>query len=252
MRIVGTIQARMGSSRLPGKVMKVVCGKPLLEWHIERLKRAKLLDDVIVATTTNSLDDEIVNFCVKKRVKYYRGSENNVLGRIAGVIQEHKIDTHVEFFGDSPLSDPHIIDEMIGLYLKYQNKYHCVCNSLKTTYPPGQEAIVYNAKLLVYADETIDINDPLREHVSIHITNNNNLSVLNVEAPEYYYYPDIYLEVDTSKDFEFIDKLITHFYKHGQHHFSLAQIIDYLNSKPELISINQNEERRWKVFREAD
>ena len=118
MKIIATIQARMGSSRLPGKVLKDIHGKPMLLWHIERIKRSRLLDDLIIATTTNSLDDEIVNFCEQHKVSYYRGSEDNVLNRIASLIKQHNIGIHVEFCGDSPLTDPQLIDEFICYYLK--------------------------------------------------------------------------------------------------------------------------------------
>ena len=86
MKIVASIQARLGSTRLPRKVLKEIYGKPMLYWHVERVKKARLLDDVIIATTTNPKDDEIVRFCEKYNYKYFRGREDDVLDRISALI----------------------------------------------------------------------------------------------------------------------------------------------------------------------
>jgi len=253
MKIVASIQARLGSSRLPGKVLKEINGKPMLLRHIERLKESRLLDDIIVATTTNKNDDKIVAFCKENNINYYRGSENDVLDRVASMIEEKDIDIHVECFGDSPLTDSHIVDEVIGYYLKHQNKYDFVSNSLKTTYPPGQEVLVYNGKILVEANKNIVKDEPLREHVSIHITQYpKKYRLKNLEAPKYYNYPEIYLEVDTPEDFEVMSTIFEYFDKKGLEYFSLSQILDFLLENEELVNLNNQVERRWKEFRKDD
>lgn len=250
MKIVASIQARLGSTRLPGKVLKKINGKPMLLRHIERLRRSRLLDEIIVATTTNPSDDAIVEFCKANGVKYYRGSEDDVLDRIASMIDEHNIDIHVECFGDSPLTDPHIVDEVVGYYLKNREKFDFVSNSLATTYPPGQEVLVYEGKCLVDANRTVPKDELLREHVSIHITQNpEKYRIKNLEAPEYYHFPDIYLEVDTPEDFEMISEIFNHFDNKGFSHFSLAQILDFLLENSDLVELNNKVQRRWKEFR---
>src|SRR3989337_2516958 len=120
LRIIGSIQARMSSTRLPGKVLKEICGKPMLLRQVDRIRKSYLLDDIIVATTTSSHDDEIVELCKRHNVTCFRGSEDDVLNRIACLVQEFRADVHVEFFGDSPLTDAHIVDGLIGYYLKYR------------------------------------------------------------------------------------------------------------------------------------
>ncbi len=253
MKIIGSIQARMSSTRLPGKVLKPILGKPMLLWHIERLRRSRLLDDIIVATTEDSRDEPIVRFCETHDIKYFRGSEEDVLDRIASMIDTYRIDVHAEFFGDSPLTDPHIVDETIGYFLKHRDQFDFVSNHQQTTYPPGQEVLVYWGRCLIEANRSVAKADPLREHVSIHITQHPDLYRLkNLPAPERYHYPDIYLEVDTEKDFDLMTRIITHFDSQGQPHFSLAQILDHLHRHPELVSINNTENRRWKAFREDD
>jgi spore coat polysaccharide biosynthesis protein SpsF len=253
MKIVASIQARLGSTRLPGKVLKDINGKPMLLRHVERLRRSRLLDDVIVATTTNPNDDKLVEFCINNNITFYRGSENDVLDRISSMIEERNIDVHVECFGDSPLTDPHIVDEVIGYYLKYQADIDFVSNSLKTTYPPGQEVLVYKAECLSKVNKIIAKDDPLREHVSIHITQNpSEFRLINLEAPEHYNYPNIYLEVDTPEDFKMISIIFNHFNDRGLDHFSLAEILAFLSNNQELININNQVERRWKEFRKGD
>lgn len=253
MKIVASIQARLGSIRLPGKVLKEINGKPMLWHHIQRLKYSRLLDDIIVATTINKNDDEIVKFCEKYDINYYRGSEDDVLDRIASMIEENEIDIHVECFGDSPLTDSHIVDETVGYYLKYQDKYDFVSNSLSTTYPPGQEVLVYDGKCLKEANKRIAKDEPLREHVSIHITQHPDIyKMKNLEAPKYYNHPEIYLEVDTPQDFEMVSAVFNHFESKGLEYFSLSQILDFLQQNDNLIDLNNKVERRWKKFRKDD
>lgn len=253
MKIIASIQARLGSTRLPEKVLKTINGKALLLRHVERLKRSRLIDDVIVATTINPKDDKIVQFCIENDIKYYRGSENDVLDRISSMIEENNIDVHVECFGDSPFTDPHIVDEVVGFYLKNKDNYDFVSNSLNTTYPPGLEVLVYSGKSLINANKQVEKNDPLREHVSIHITQKQDIyRVKGLEAPSYYNYPEIYLEVDTPEDFQMVSAIFEHFDNEGYEHFSLAQILDYLQKNQSLIELNNNVPRRWKQFRDEE
>jgi len=251
MKIVASIQARMGSSRLPGKVLKDICGKPMLLWHLERIKRSRLLDDVIIATTTSEKDDELISFCNQHSVSYFRGSENDVLKRVSALINHHEIDIHIELCGDSPLTDPQIIDEFVGYYLKYHDRFDYVSNSIKTTYPPGQEVMVYPGSVLASIDESISFDDPMREHVGYNITRfPEYYRLASLEAPDRFFEPEAYLEVDTPIDLEMMRKLIGCFVEKGLEHFSLSQILELLRQKPEIMQQNRFEERRWKSLRE--
>ena len=250
MKIIASIQARMGSSRLPGKVLKDICGKPMLLWQVERIKRSRLLDDVIVATTTSQKDDEIIRFCEEHSINCYRGSENDVLNRISSLISAYKIDLHVEFYGDSPLPDPQIIDEFIGYYLKHQPKFDYVSSAMETTYPPGQEIVLYKGDVLTELDESLGGDDPLREHVAYNITRfPEKYNLASLTAPTWYHHPETYLQVDTTNDLSMMRKLIRHFVEQGVEYFTLAQILDFLETHPEIIAINNSEERRWKELR---
>ena len=110
--------------------------------------------------------------------------------------------------------------------------------------------MVHGGAILTEINRRVATSDPMREHVGIHITKNPSYRVLNVEAPKHYYYPDIYLEVDTVNDFELISEVIGYFSEQNPQHFSLAQMIAYLQCRPDLVAINQSEKRRWKEFRD--
>ncbi|MGK5092503.1 glycosyltransferase family protein [Deltaproteobacteria bacterium TL4] len=250
MKITATIQARMGSTRLPGKVLKLIGGKPMLQRQVERIQRSRLIDEVIIATSTAPQDDAIVDLGKRLKVPVFRGSENDVLGRIASALEAHQVELHVEQVGDSPFSDPQIIDEMIGFYLKHQDQYDFVTNCTKVTYPSGMEVNVYPASVLLDANANVPADEPLREHVEIHISKNPKYRCVCVEAPPFFHNPDIYLEVDTPTDFKMVSAVFEHFDQQGKTHFSLAQILDFLEQRQDLIKLNQNEERRWKVFKD--
>lgn len=250
MRVTATIQARLGSSRLPGKVLKDICGRPMLAIQIERILRSRLVDEVIVATSVDPRDDAIADLAKSLGVGCFRGSEDDVLGRIAALIRAHDVDLHVELIGDSPLSDPQIIDEMIGVFLKADGAYDYVSNGTEVSYPSGMEVNVYPGRVLLDAESRIAQDDPLREHVDIHISKNDRYRRLVVKAPPWFRRPDVFLEVDTPKDFEMMSALIGHFLERGLSHFGLGQILDYLDARPDLAALNRDEPRRWWAFKD--
>ena len=112
------IEARMTSSRLPGKVLKKVLGKSMLKYLIERLKLVDSLDNIIIATTKNSADDVIEKFSIKESIKNFRGSENNVLERVLCAARENKVDTIVKITADCPIIDPNIVEFCIRMFKK--------------------------------------------------------------------------------------------------------------------------------------
>lgn len=245
MRITATIQARTGSSRLPGKVLKPIGGKPMLARQIERIHRSRLVDDIIVATTTAPGDDAIAELAANHGADVYRGSEDDVLGRIAGLLAERDVDVHVELIGDSPFTDPQIVDEVVGFYLKNRDNFDYVGNGMRVTYPSGMEVSVYAGKLLVDIEAGVAADDPMREHVEVHLTKNPKVRRCNLAAPAWFHHPDLFLEVDTPKDLEMVSRVFGHFDSTGQSHFGLAEILDYLDRNPEVGEINRRENRTW-------
>ena len=251
MNITASIQARLGSTRLPGKVLKDICGKPMLQWQVERLQRSRLLDTVIVATTTNPSDDVIETFCDERGIDCYRGSEEDVLERIATLVREREVDLHVECFGDSPLVDPQIVDEFIGYYFKFKDSVDYVSSALKTTYPPGLEVALYSGEVMLQTDAAVAVDDPLREHAGYNITRfPERFRLASLTAPSHYHFPDIYLEVDSAEDLEVMREVFGYFVERGQEHFTLSQILDMFRVFPEKFKQNSGVERRWKALRE--
>lgn len=251
MKIGATIQARMGSTRLPNKVLKNIIGKPMLALQIERIRQSILIDEVIIATTTQPQDDAIEDFAGKIGVSCFRGSENDVISRIVETLRAYDVDINVEFMGDNPIPDPMLVDSIIGFYLKNADKYDYVTNALKTTYPPGAEVFVYPSKIL-YDAETKVTDPALREHVGIHIYQHPyRYRICNLEAPSCYEFPDYHLEVDTQEDFDLIKKVYEYFYPTNPG-FTLSQIIDFLKANPKLAAHNVDVERRWKAYRQDD
>lgn len=127
MRIIGTIEARMGSSRLPGKTMKpLFSGIPLLGCIIKRFQKCRLVDDIVVATTINEADDKIYNWCKDNKIHVFRGSEDNVLDRVVSSVKSFNPDAIVQMGADSAYLDYKLIDGLISIYKK--GTYDYVCN----------------------------------------------------------------------------------------------------------------------------
>ncbi len=247
MKIDATIQARLGSSRLPGKVLKEISGKPLLEIQIERLRRSRHIDRIIIATTHSPANDQIEALASRLGCGCFRGSEDDVLGRLVGALAAFGVETHAEFQGDNPLPDPGLVDFVVGFFLEHP-EFDYVTNALKTTYPPGQEVSVYRAATLADAEKHA-IGSLLREHVGLHIYQNpDRYRIHNIEAPSEFRRPDFHLEVDTEEDFRLVEAVYNHFMPHHPG-FSLSDMIAFLDANPDLAGQNTAVPRRWQKFR---
>lgn len=248
MKIGATIQARTGSTRLPNKVLLPILGRPMLALQVERIRRSLLIDEVIIATSTNPNDDAIEDLARRIGVSCFRGSEDKVLDRVAGALKQFRVDLQVEFYGDCPLPEPAIIDAIIGIYLKNGNSYDYVGTGMKTTFPPGLDVTVYPTRVLY---ETADVVKD-RGHVAINVRSHVEPGrVLNVEAPLWYRYPDVHLEVDTLEDFKVVSAIYEGLY-FSNPYFLLADIIGFLRQNPGLAKANRNVPRRWKEYRPLD
>lgn len=236
--ISAIIQARMGSSRLPGKTLKKICGKPLL-WHIvNRVKKAKLIDNVIIATTTNDNDNLIVEWAEQNDILYFRGDENNVLKRYYDTAVNFNANVIVRITADDPFKDSEIIDRVIKLLLETNADF--ACNNNPPSFPEGldTEVFTFNALQIAFkkAEKEFD-----REHVTQYFYRNTELfKMVNLKH-------DINIShlrwtIDTDNDFKFAQKVYKHLYKEGVA-FNMEDILSLLNTKPELLLINNNETR---------
>ena len=246
-RTVASIQVRMGSSRLPGKVMRQLINRPLLGLLIDRLRLCKTLDEIIVATSVGVENDVIESFCNVEGIRCYRGSEDDVLDRTLKALEYASATIGVEVFGDCPLIDPLIVDNLVN-YFREDFAYDFVGNDLKTTYPPGMEVEVFAVKALSDSSKRLPLNDPVREHGTLFIRQHPELyNLMNIEATGASLRPELELEVDTAEDFSVISSVVENF--RGRIDFTLEEIIRYLDANPQIASLNSRVHRRWKEFR---
>ena len=157
----------MGSTRLPGKVLREVLGKSLLEFQLERLKRAHESDDLVVATTLNPIDQPIVALCDQLGVASFRGDEEDVLDRYFRAAGEHGADAVVRVTADCPLLDPDVIDRVIKTYRDNRGEVDYVANILERTFPRGLDCEVFSREALERAEKHALASE--REHVTLYI-----------------------------------------------------------------------------------
>ena len=165
-KVVAIVQARMGSERLPGKVLADIQGRPLLAWVAERTAKARSLQGVVVATTTDVGDDEVAAVCVKRGILVFRGHPTDVLDRYYQAAMAFHVNTIVRITGDCPLIDPDLIDEVIQAYLDSDPKVAFAANRLpdQRTYPIGTDVEVCSIDALRTAWKQAD-QPYQREHV---------------------------------------------------------------------------------------
>ena len=241
LKIVASIEARMGSSRLPGKVLKPVLGKPSLEWLIDRLGDSKYLNQIIVATTDLEKDQPLVDFCKTKNITCFRGSEQDVLDRVLKAVKSVNADLIVEITGDATLNDPDVVDECIELFLKTDADY--VSNILDRSFPRGIVVQVFpTAVLEEVARLTQDPDD--REHVSLYIYNHpERYQLQNLYADEARTWPELAVVLDTPEDYELIKKIAETLYPQNPK-FRTADIIRLLKERPDIRAINAHIQRK--------
>lgn len=237
MNIVAIIQARMGSTRLPGKVLMLLAGTPVLKHVFDRVQKASLLSKVIVATTKNSIDDKIVNFCKQLNIDCFRGEEDDVLGRYYFVAQLYQADIVVRITADCPLLDGTLLNTMLGMFIAAKTPIDYLSNAIKRTYPIGLDAEIFTFSALeqTFFDAKKDYQ---REHVTPYIYENPTLFKLQGYESKinYSYYR---WTLDTIEDYQFIRLIYDRLYKYNPF-FSTEDIYALLKKEPELLKINSH------------
>lgn len=232
-KIVATIECRMTSSRLPGKVLMAAYKDiSMLELMIERVKRTKALDDIVIATTTNKDDDPLVNLAQKLQVSYFRGSEPDVLERVYQAHKQFQSDIVVELTGDCPLVDPDIISQTIDLYLLNDCDYTSTGTPLPH-FPIGMDTQVFSFKALEKAYK-FGTSENDREHVSYFISHNRDrFRLIDLPAPPKLKNTGISLTLDTKSDYELIRTVIERLYPIDSA-FNSYDIVNLFDSDPQL------------------
>ena len=235
-KIVATIEARMTSSRLPGKPLLKAAGKSMLEHLICRLDAVPSIEQIVLATTINETDMPLVALANDLNISHFRGSEDNVMQRVIDAASSVNADVVVEITGDCPIIDPEIVEQTIRMFKVHKADY--VSNALVRSYPDGMDTQVFRLETLKRsAAMTEDRLD--QEHVTLHIRNNPNIfSQIHLVAPPEIHWPQLGLTLDEVKDYELLKLIIEHFTEKGNPLFSCLDAVRFLGQFPEYAMIN--------------
>lgn len=242
MKIVATIEARMTSSRLPGKVMMSVLGRPMLAHLTSRLKAVPSIDEIVLATTVNAADDVLVDFAEKDGIKVFRGSEEDVMSRVIAAAESVDADVVVEITGDCPIIDPDLVEQTIRVFCRNDRAVYCA-NSFFSSYPGGMDTQVITLEALkksfAMTDDSLD-----REHVSRHIVNNPQIFPhVYLIAPPSLHWPGLALTLDEPADYEIIRTLIENLGRDNPL-FGCGDVIRFLRVNPQVLKINNMVQRK--------
>ena len=242
MRVVAIVQARMSSGRLPGKVLKRSHGKPLLGYLIERLKRLKSVDELVIATTTKSDDQPIVDFCQTKGVATFRGSEEDVLSRFYDAAIQFHADVIIRLTADCPLVDPAVVDDIVGNFLQAQPMVDYMSNTIARSFSRGFDCEIMTFDVLQEAYQNAKL--PLeREHVTPYIY----LRFEKFRVANYFSMTGVKTQyrlcVDTSDDFQVIDAILGALYEKNPE-FTYQDVLDFMDANPEVAKINAEVEQK--------
>lgn len=236
MKTVAIIQARMASTRLPGKVLADVAGRPMLHFVVTRAQRAKNLDQVVVATSTEASDDLIAEFCATERIAVFRGNESDVLDRYRNAAERFAAGVVVRLTADCPLLDAEVIDKTVDFFRRGDFDY--ASNTIEPTYPDGLDTEVFTRAALETAWRDARLKSE-REHVTPYIHKNPEMFRLGI-ARHTTDLSGARWTVDEPQDLEFVRAVYAHF---GRTDFGMMEIIEMLTAQPQLSRINCDLER---------
>jgi len=235
--VIAIIQARMGSTRLPGKVMLTVNGRPIIDYMIERLRMVSSIDKIIIATTNNPADERIVKWCNESNVLCFRGDENDVLSRYYECANKFNATTIVRMTSDCPLIDPLIVDEVVKCF-NMRTDIDFVSNTvpLPCLYPDGMDVEVFSMKLLKESHHEAKLPSE-REHVTFYMWKTGKYRTYRLDPAE-----DISqyrFTVDYIQDFEIIKAVLGGLYIKNKT-FSLGDLIEFMHANPHLGDLQKN------------
>lgn len=236
-RVVALVQARMTSSRLPGKVLADLDGEPMLARQLSRLAMAAALDDIVVATTDQSSDDPVCDLARRLGVSFFRGSEADVLGRMSNAARMHRAEIVVRITADCPLIDPQVVDAVVAELLS-DPCCDYASNVLDRSYPQGLDVEAVRAATLFEVAEKA-ISPMAREHVTWHIVREapTEYSLRSVRAADDH--SDLRWTVDTEVDLELIRRIYRELELSHQAR-GYRQVLEHVLADPDLQSLNQH------------
>lgn len=235
MNTICIIQARMGSERLPGKILLPLLDQPMLAQIVRRAAQARLLDGVMVATTLDARDDVVADLARERGWTCVRGSENDVLDRYYQAARHVNADHVVRVTGDCPLIDPAVLDHVIAAYHCAAPRVDYASNALVRSYPHGLDVEVFSFAALERAWQE-DHNGAWREHVTPYLYRHPELfTLLDVVNPTNY--AQYRVTVDTPQDFELIQRIYEYF---GHGNFTWHEVVSVLEAHPDWLDINRD------------
>ena len=232
-KILAIVQARMGSTRLPGKMMKQINGKPMVFYLPEQLKYSKLIDQVVIATSIQPENDEMFEYLKSSGVEVFRGPEDDVLKRFVMVAEKYKPDIIVRITGDEPLIDPCLVDKVIQEHIDsgadYTSTKEYKDGEYIRTVPMGLDSEVFSTQGLLKVDK-IGTTDFDREHVTPYFYMHPNEFKVHVykNKPDYKGKPVI--TVDNAEDFEFVKEVIETLYSEDKP-ITMNMVLDFVKKK---------------------
>jgi spore coat polysaccharide biosynthesis protein SpsF (cytidylyltransferase family) len=236
MKTIVLLQARMGSTRLPGKVLKKLAGKSILEHLIDRLRPSAHITQLVVATTTESADDAIAQFCQEKNVSCYRGSEWDVLDRFYQAALPYQPDHVVRLTADCPLNNYEVVDFVVSAFLKSGCDYFSNSNNEPNFLEDGFDVEVFSFRALEIAWKEATLLSE-REHVTPFIKNSGKFSCGWEKFDPRYTHK---LSVDSPDDFAAVERIFEYFA--DQPDFNLHHVVDLLKQQPEILQLNASSE----------
>jgi spore coat polysaccharide biosynthesis protein SpsF len=227
----------MGSSRLPGKVLKDINGKPALWRLVDRLRQCRSVDDVVIATSTAPGDDVLAQWCVERAIPCFRGSEDDVLTRVVGAHNSMGTNLVVEITGDCPMTDPEVVDLGVETFLAHDVDVVTNCGR-HLTWPMGQYVQVFPLAMLEEVARTID-DEAVHEHVSLYFYEHpERYRILELLSPRRWEEPTWRLQLDYAEDLEFQRQVFSRLERMHGPYFGTEEIVSLLRREPDLLSIN--------------
>ena len=244
MKPLAILQARVSSTRLPGKVLRPLLGVPLLLRQVERVLRSRNLGELVIATSIDPSDDPLAELCRSSGLACFRGSLNDVLDRFYRVAEAYGFPTHVvRLTGDCPLTDPDIIDAVISFH--FQGNYDYSSNAIAPTWPDGLDVEVFRGTVLARAwREATEAWE--REHVTQFMLRKDLFSLGNYQAP--IDLSHLRWTVDEPRDFDFVEQVYRRLWP-GKPAFTSADVLQLLDDHPELAELNSSIRRNEGLTR---
>lgn len=232
MKVVAIIQARMDSVRLPGKVLLPLAEKPALEHIVERLSYCRMVDQVVVATTTEVNDDPVAELCIKNNIKYFRGSPEDVLDRYYQSSKIFNADPIVRITADCPAIDPVVVDAVISGYLAGDYDLY----GLSGEFPDGLDCTVFSFSAIKKAWKEAKLKSE-REHVGPYIEKNSNI-FNNGKLKLFYGLENQRWTMDEPEDYELLKVIFNELYRPDSP-FLTYEVLEYIKENPKLGRLNQ-------------